>query len=221
MCHPLMRAVRHRWRRVQRAAAAREARPNALRDWRALAQPQQLHGGWWPAAAHLHGIRLAVLRELFEHRVGGFQPFLVLLRLVMLDDRLEQRALLGRQPIVTRPHASVTRHSLSAVAETWSLRPRWRGIKSRERSQLTTTGGSLAPTRIELVSVLPYYRTGRKARRPIGTDRHVSPGRWVSTRACASCSCAMLGRSLTYLRGGEEGGGREHPSCDALVAQLQ
>eukprot|EP00966_Prymnesium_polylepis_P269732 6230742-Prymnesium_polylepis.1 len=35
-----------------------------------------------------------------------------------------------------------------------------------------------------------YYRTRRMARCPIGTDRLISPGRWVSTRACASCSCA-------------------------------
>eukprot|EP00966_Prymnesium_polylepis_P055648 1287168-Prymnesium_polylepis.1 len=42
----------------------------------------------------------------------------------------------------------------------------------------------------ELPLVGGYYRTRRKARGPIGTDRHISPGRWVSTRASASCSCA-------------------------------
>eukprot|EP00966_Prymnesium_polylepis_P013675 315521-Prymnesium_polylepis.2 len=66
---------------------------------------RQQHGGQQPVAAHLHGVRLAVLRELFEHRVRGLQPLLVLLRLVVLDDRLEQSALLGRQPILARTHA--------------------------------------------------------------------------------------------------------------------
>eukprot|EP00966_Prymnesium_polylepis_P273086 6308768-Prymnesium_polylepis.1 len=59
------------------------------------------------------------------------------------------------------------------------------------------------PTRVPLVRrpylhsgglTCSYYRTRRKARCPIGTDRHISPGRWVSTRACASCSCASEAR---------------------------
>mmetsp|Transcript_20827 Transcript_20827/g.66274 ORF Transcript_20827/g.66274 Transcript_20827/m.66274 type:complete len:487 (-) Transcript_20827:82-1542(-) len=44
----------------------------------------------------LHRDRLAVLRELFEHLVGGTQPLLVALELVVLDDGLEERGLLGR-----------------------------------------------------------------------------------------------------------------------------
>jgi hypothetical protein len=55
-----------------------------------------------------------------------------------------------------------------------------------------------------LVSVptTSYYRTRRKARCPIGTGRHMSPGRWVSTRACASCSMrgAQLTSSQKYAR---------------------
>lgn len=44
----------------------------------------------------LHRDRLAVLRELLEHLVGGTQPLLVALELVVLDDGLEERGLLGR-----------------------------------------------------------------------------------------------------------------------------
>eukprot|EP00966_Prymnesium_polylepis_P178791 4140145-Prymnesium_polylepis.1 len=59
--------------------------------------------------------------------------------------------------------------------------------------------------KITLIACLSkeFQQPRRKARCPFGTDRHISPGRWVSTRACAPCPCASVCEPV--------------PTCQSLV----
>eukprot|EP00966_Prymnesium_polylepis_P034565 803995-Prymnesium_polylepis.1 len=43
-----------------------------------------------------------------------------------------------------------------------------------------------------------------KARCPIGASRRVSPGSWVSTGVCASCSCAVRARAASITPSSEK-----------------